>query len=272
MSTINDERTEMAGTMSFEPVSPFAKKLTLHYTEQTEDNRVIKGNLTFPYHPNEAIQTQIKQSINKRVEVDQGTFTFSTITATPLSTVVKGTWSFENLDRVHLPFERVDLIANGKPVPMEGSGVSTTEKGRTFELRYGALPKELESLQLVVREFPGYEKLDEKVNLTLASPADSISLAGKELWIKNVKMTGEGVEITLTTDGDVLLDGVSLETPEGIFKLSTTVGQTETKQEDGQILKTRTLLFKSNGQPEYLKIQGYHYMKAYDTVVEIPVD
>lgn len=271
-TTMNDEQTELVGSLSFESVSPFAKKLTLHYSEQKEDNSVVDGSLSFPYHPNKAIQTQIRQSIKETVAVDHGTITFGSITATPLSTVIKGIWNVDNLDRVRSPFDEIDLIANGKPVLLEGSGFSHSRKGRTFELRYDALPEELESLQLVVREFPGYKKLAEKVGLTLVSPMEPISLAGKELWIRNVKPTGEGAEITLVTDDDVLLDGVSLETTEGRTELRMTIGQTETKWEDGRILKERTLLFDSTGKPEYLRIQGIHYRKMYDKVVEIPLD
>lgn len=272
MSTMNDEQTELVGTLSFESVSPFAKNLTLHYSEQMEDNRVIDGSLSFPYHPSEAIQTQIKQPIKKKVTVDRGTITFDSITATPLSAVIKGTWKVDHLDRVPSPFGDIDLIANGKPVLLEGSGYSHSLKGRTFELRYDALPEELESLQLVVRAFNGYEKLDEKINLTHSSAAEPVWMNGKELWISNVKLTGEGAEITIMTEDDVLLDGVSLETTEGIAELRTTIGQTETKLEDGRILKERTLLFNSTGQPEYLLIQGIHYKKRYDKVVEIPLD
>jgi hypothetical protein len=271
-TTMNDERTELVGAMSFEAVSPFAKKLTLHYSEQTDDNHVIEGSLTFPYHPSEAIQTQIKQSIRKKVSVDQGTITFGSITATPLSTVIKGTWNVDDLERNRLPFEGIELIANGKPVLMEGSGFEHSLKGRRFELRYDALPKELESLQLVVREYPGYMKLDEKLNLALVSPKEPISLADKKLWIREVRTTNEGAEITLATDDDVLLDGVSLETTEGITELRTTVRQTMMKREDGRILKERTLLFDSTGHPKYLRIQGVHSNKTYDKVVEIPLD
>lgn len=269
---MNDEQTELVGSLSFESVSPFAKKLTLHYSERKEDNSVIDGSLSFPYHPNEAIETQIQQSIKEKVAVDQGTITFGSITATPLSTVIKGTWNVDNPDRVRLPFGDIDLIVNGKPLSIEGSGFSHSMKGRTFELRYGALPENLESLQLVVREFPGYRKLAEKVDLTLVSPKEPIALAGKELWVKSVKPTEEGTEIILMTDDDVLLDGVSLETTKGTADLRTTIGQTETKSENGRILKERTLLFASTGKPQYLLIQGMHYRKTYDKVVEIPLD
>ncbi|WP_284638290.1 hypothetical protein [Paenibacillus silviterrae] len=269
---MNEEQTELVGTMSFESVSPFAKKLTLHYSEQTEDHRVIEGSLTFPYHPADAIQTQIRQSIKKEIAVDQGTITFGSIIATPLSTVIKGTWNVNDLDRIRLPFDGIELIANGKPVLMEGSGFEHSMKGRRFELRYDALPKELESLQLIVREFPGYEKLAEKVSLKPVSSKEPISLAGRELWIGGFKTNEKGAEITLATDIDVLLDGVSLETTEGSSELRTTVDQKEKKREDGRILKERTLLFDSTGQPEFLRIQGIHYRKTYDKVVEIPLD
>lgn len=276
-TTINDEQTELIGLASFDTVNAFAKQLTLHYVEQTDDQHVLMGSLTFPYHPNQAIQTQVQQLIRTRVAVDQGAVTFGSITATPLSTVIKGTWNVQNLDRVPLPFDGIELLANGKPIPLEGSGFSTSMRGRTFELRYDTLPKHLETLQLVVRTFPGYERADAKVDVTYRSQTDAkadrpVSVGAQELWIKQVKTTDEGTEITLATEEDVLLDGVSLETKEGTSELRTTIGQTETKGEEGRILKERTLLFDTSGQPETLHIRGIHYRKTYDKVVNIPLD
>lgn len=276
-TTINDEQTELIGLASFDPVNAFAKQLTLHYAEQTDDQHMLMGSLTFPYHPKQAIQTQVQQSIKARVAVDQGTITFGSITATPLSTVIKGTWNVRELDRVRLPFDGIELLANGKPVLMEGSGFSNSVRGRTFELRYDTLPKDLESLQLVVRTFPGYEKTDTRVDVTHGLQAEAqadgpISVGAQELWIKQVKTTDEGTEITLVTEDDVLLDGVSLETKEGTTELRTTIDQTEIEREDGRILKERTLLFDTNGQPETLHIRGVHYRKTYDKAVNIPLD
>ena len=59
-SIINEDHTEIKGTMSFEPVSPFAKKLTLHYWQQLQNNQMREGSISFPYNPNEAMQTKIK--------------------------------------------------------------------------------------------------------------------------------------------------------------------------------------------------------------------
>ncbi|MFP7288056.1 DUF4179 domain-containing protein [Shouchella clausii] len=271
-TTLNGSQTELIGSIRFGSVNAFAKKLTLHYSEQTKDNRLLEGTLTFPYHPNKAIQTQIRQTIKKKVSVDQGSITFRSITATPLSTVIKGTWDVGQLDRVSLPFDGVELVANGKPVPLEGSGFSHSAAGKTFELRYKVLPADLKSLYLNVHEFPGYEKLDEKVKLKDVKAQEPVSLAGKELWIKQVEQTKNDTRITLVTDGDILLDGVTLETAEGTAELQTTVGQKETEQPNGRVLKERTLLFDSSGQPEVLRIEGIHYRKVYNKTVDIPVD
>ncbi|WP_018883757.1 DUF4179 domain-containing protein [Paenibacillus massiliensis] len=276
-TTINDEQTELIGLASFDPVNGFAKQLTLHYAEQTDDQHTRMGSLTFPYHPKQAIQTQVQQAIKTRIAVDQGAITFGSITATPLSTVVKGTWNVKELDRVRQPFEGIELLANGKPVSMEGSGVSNSVRGRTFELRYDTLPKDLETLQLVVRTFSGYERTDAEVNLTHGSQTDvqadrPISVGSKELWIKQVKTTDEGTEITLATEDDVLLNGVTLETMEGMTELRTTIGQTEAKGKDGEVLKERTLLFDTSGQSKTLHIEGIHYRKTYDKTVDIPLD
>ena len=84
--------------------------------------------------------------------------------------------------------------------------------------------------------------------------------------------TSQGVEITIATDDDVMLDGVSLKTQKEVIPLKTTVNQTYTKQEDGKEVKERTLQFDSMARPEYLLIEGMHYLKVYNKKMEIPVD
>ncbi|WP_169810291.1 hypothetical protein [Paenibacillus macquariensis] len=37
-------------------------------------------------------------------------------------------------------------------------------------------------------------------------------------------------------------------------------------------MKERTYLFDTNIMPEYLLIEGMHYMKAYNNVIEVPID
>ncbi|MNI91155.1 hypothetical protein D3C73_1487750 [compost metagenome] len=69
-----------------------------------------------------------------------------------------------------------------------------------------------------------------------------------------------------------MLDGVSVEAGNVTTPLNTTVNQNEVKQPDGTLMKERTLLFDMTAEPDYLLIEGMHYMKAYNNMIEIPVD
>jgi hypothetical protein len=85
-------------------------------------------------------------------------------------------------------------------------------------------------------------------------------------------MNSRGLEITIATENDVMLESVSTGTGTGVIPLSTTVNQLYNEQEDGKVLKERTLLFETTDKPEYLDIKGMHYMKPYNQVIEISVE
>lgn len=271
VSSMNDAGTELKGKMHFEPASPFSKKLTLHFLQHLHGGQITGGSVSFPYNPNKAMQTQIKQSIKKTLTVDKGTITFDSITATPTVTVIKGSLNVDNFDRVNLGLHGIELIVNGMSVEIIGSSNRTSLKGSKFDIRFDALPEELNSLELVMKEFVGYQKLEEKI--PLASMSDKrINLSGNELRVKDVSTTSQGVEIRIATDDDVMLDGVSIERLKEKTSLKTTVNQTVTMQADGRVMKERTLLFETMVEPEYLLIEGIHYLKQYDKKIEIPVD
>lgn len=54
--------------------------------------------------------------------------------------------------------------------------------------------------------------------------------------------------------------------------LKTTINQKESEQTNGKLMKERTLLFDTQTKPENILIEGIHYMKEYNKVIEIPVD
>ncbi|MED4017054.1 DUF4179 domain-containing protein [Sutcliffiella cohnii] len=267
---VDDNQTEIKGTQSFEPVSPFAKKLTVNFQQGMNNNQTVEKFVTIPYNPNKALQTEIKQSINKAIKVDKGTITFQTIRATPTMTVVEGKLNVENFDRVPDALWGIQLYANGKEVTSLGGGYQSSLLGRKFSLNYDALPKGLHSLELKINEFAGYENVDKK--LALATNNNPTMLNEKELWIQDINTTSEMVEITIRTDNDVMLDGVSIETEEEVTPLKTIVRQSYVKLEDGQQMKERTLLFEANTEPEFIYINGMHFMKEYGDMIEIPVD
>ncbi|WP_216829703.1 DUF4179 domain-containing protein [Alkalihalobacterium elongatum] len=267
---LNEEGTEIKGMMSFEPVSPFAKQLTLHYSMQPQNGEVIEETITFPYNPNQAMQTEIKQSIREKLKVDKGNITFHSITATPTLTVIDGLLNVDNFDRVNYALGGIELMANGTPVQQLGGGSRSSIRGTQFDIRFDALPETLESLEIVMREFFGYKKLDQTILLSDIGE-NPVLLGEKKLWMADVTTTSTGLELTIATDEDVMLDGVFIQTRNESVELRTIVNQTELKLEDGTLLKQRTLLFDTIEEPEYLLIEGMHYMKRYNQTIEIPV-
>lgn len=267
---INEEDSEIKGQMSFEPVSPFAKKLTLEFDKWAKDRKMMTGVISFPYDPNKAMQTEIRQKINQTVKVDKGTITFKTISATPTMTMIKGTMDVENLSRVHDPYQKMELLANGKAIAMLGSGSRTSLRGSEFELRYDALPKDLDSLELVVKEFVGYSIVDEKIPLSPINEHPFL-LKGEDFWVRDIVQTEDGVKITIASEDDVLFDGVTIEGKGGSFPLETTIRQDYEELETGSTVKVRTLLFSTDTTPEYMRIKGMHHMKPVDYKIEIPV-
>lgn len=270
-SLLNEEENEIKGMMSFEPVSPFTKELTLHFSNQWQNGQFIEDTISFPYNPNQAMQTETKQSIRKTVNVDQGNVTFHSITATPTMTVIDGKLQVDNFDRVNYALGGIDLVANGEVVQQLGGGSTSTIRGYNFDIRFDALPQPLQSLELVIREFVGYEKLEQTVNFETFDKDPIPLLDGKSLWITDVSTTSTGIEMTIATENDVMLDGVSIRAGDEVTELRTIVNQTELKLENGTLLKQRTLLFDTLDEPELLMIKGMHYMKRYNETIGIPI-
>ncbi|MDE5415078.1 DUF4179 domain-containing protein [Alkalihalobacterium chitinilyticum] len=270
-SLLNEEENEIKGMMSFEPVSPFTKELTLHFSNQWENGQFIEDTISFPYNPNQAMQTEIKQSIRKTVNVDQGKVTFHSITATPSMTVIDGKLQVDNFDRVNYALGGIELVANGEVVQQLGGGSTSTIRGYNFDIRFDALPQPLQSLELVIREFVGYETLNQTVKLRTIDKDPIPLLDDKSLWITDISTTSTGVEMTIATENDVMLDGVSIKAGDEVTELRTIDNQTELKLEDGTLLKQRTLLFDTIDEPELLIIEGMHYMKRYNETIDIPI-
>ncbi|WP_062106904.1 DUF4179 domain-containing protein [Bacillus niameyensis] len=267
--SLSEDGTELKGVYSFEPVSPFAKKLTMHYREDYEDGQMSDGSITFSYNPNEAFKTVMKQSLKKTFKVDKGTISIKSITATPTMTVIEGTLNVENYDRVPSPLDGIELIANGQSINQIGSGRQTGLTGTKFDIKFDTLPKQLDSLKLVMKKFVGYKTVDEQISLDEVGD-EPFTVGEKELFIKEVSKTTEGVTITIATDEDVMLDGVSIDGKAGNTPLKTTLNQTYIEHGSGRILKERTLLFATEVEPDALLIEGMHYMKVYDQEFDIP--
>ncbi|WP_153730972.1 DUF4179 domain-containing protein [Sporosarcina obsidiansis] len=266
-STTNEEGTELKGMWTFEPVSPFAKKLTLEFHDSTSQDWV---EVTFPYNPSAAMRTELKQSIKKSVQVDQGSIRFNSITATPSQTTIKGKLKVDNFDRIPLGFYGVKLLANGMPYEQISGGVTSAINGNVFTIDYDALPKDLDSLAIAVDTFVGYKQVDETIFLH-SRKETSADLEGEEVIIRKMEVTSEGLEITVVTEENILLDGVAVQVNDYKVPLQTTLKQEYVSTESGKENKERVLLFDTEQLPDAILIKGLHYEKKYHEVIDIPL-
>ncbi|WP_445491400.1 DUF4179 domain-containing protein [Niallia sp. 03133] len=268
----NKERTEFKGIADFESVSPFSKKLTLHYWRYAENGQGKEEKISFSFDPAKAMQAELKQSIKKKVKVDQGTITFNSIIASPTLTVVKGTLNVKNFDRLNENLMGIELLANGKTIEIIGSSThSSPMGGRTFEIQFDALSKDLQTLELNVKEFVGYKKINETFPLkTIQEKPYKIS--GESLWIKNVSTTLNGTEITIATKESILLDKVRIDSKNDSIPIKTTRNVEYVKQQNGEVMKERTLVFDPVDESNTMEIGGIHYMKQYNKKIQIPID
>lgn len=271
---ISDDKTKMTGILQFDPINAFSKKLQLHYNYWRNDKEVVEGStdITFAYNHKEALQTKIKQTIHNKWTVDKGTILFKSITATPTQTVIEGTFNVQNYDRLSHGFEGVELIANGKPLPLEGYGSSSTfGKNNTFSIEYGGLPEDVTSLEIHLKNFIGYKEINKSISLIGEEKKKVIPLENGELTINDIQLKDE-LMIRISTSDSILLDKVSIinEAQENI-PLKTTTNQQLAKNKDGTIINERTLLFETNVKPLELHIGGLHYMKEYNKKIDIPI-
>lgn len=264
-SSENEDGTEIKGIQAFEAVSPFAKELTLEYryNEGTEQEEI-----TFPYNPKLAMQTELKQSIRKKVHVDQGTIRFESITATPSRTTIKAKVNVDNFDRIQLGGGGVQLLANGKPVELTGSSSKSAIFGSDIEIYYDQLPTEIDTLELVVDKFVGYQSLNEAIELS-GNDDQSEEIHGKKLIIRKIEKTAEGIQVTIATEQDVLLESVSIQSKGKSTPLHTTLRSELLDGENGETYNERVLLFNTDEMPDTLSIEGMHYAKSYGKHIQL---
>lgn len=269
--SFNADGTELKGMYHFDPINPFAKELTLVIWQYTEDGEFMK-EITFPHDPNKAMQASIKQNINETFAVDQGEITFETIQVTPTLIVVEGSLQIDNYDRFEFPFNEIKLVVNERTMTSKSGGSRTSSTGTTFDLRYNAISEELQALQIEMRKFTGYEEISKSFSLDSILNEFITIHEEEELIVKEVAETARGTEITIATDENVTLDGVLLETEDGAIPLETTIKKDIKMQKDGRYMKQRTLVFPTSAPAESIFIEGIHYLKKYNKVIDIPLD
>ncbi|WP_432403089.1 DUF4179 domain-containing protein [Wukongibacter sp. M2B1] len=276
---MNDEKTEIKYISEFEKPRFFEKKLILDFS-LTEDKKREEGEISFMLDRNKAMGHTLKKAINKSIKVDETKIHFKSILASPTSTVVKGKiQGVIELVKDHISGERfrpndleVELIANGKEVQAQGSGISTDLNGITFEFSYDTLPVDLEMLQIKVVSFSADHDVNQHIELKKGSMNRSVEILGRNIEIKNIYESKGDTYVTICTEEDTILTRVYLIMDGKQVELDKTIENDYTKEADGTILHTRTLRFPGNGESLKFDIKRMTYSKTYNKTIDININ
>ncbi|GGH19898.1 DUF4179 domain-containing protein [Paenibacillus segetis] len=270
----SEDETQFEGVYKFEPVSPFARTLTVTFYEWLDNGERASYPISFDFEANKAMKSMIKEDISKSVPVDEGTVHYDSITASPTSTIVKGHY---DMDEKGYPrfMGNTKLYVNGtemKPRRMQSSDDSKKDI-LGFELEFDVLPTDkIKTIELVLEDFPGYQKVEEPISL--ASPSDqSIKIGDEKVWIRSVTKTDAGYDIVIARKQFTFLetDNLSVQAGDIVVPVSSISSSRPWDLKNGNILWEQTYSFNITEKPERLLLDGFDYIKTYDKTISIPV-
>ncbi|WP_342548827.1 DUF4179 domain-containing protein [Paenibacillus sp. FSL P2-0089] len=268
------DRTRYEGVYKFEPVSPFSRNLTVNFNAKLTSGELVQFPISFKYDPNLAMKSLLVADIDQAVPVDQGTVYYDTITASPTSTIVKGHYKMDNGENPR--FSAVTkLYVNGTEMNSRSMrGTNSSKKGTPeFIIEYDVLPTDkLQSVELVLDNFSGYQKVGQPI--PLSSPSDhSVTVGEEKLWIRSVSRTADGYDIVVAGKQFTMLDKDTLAVQAGgaAVPVSSISDSRPWDLKNGNILWERTYSFQTIEKPEFLEMDGFHYIKFYRHTIPVPL-
>lgn len=276
---INKEKTEMSYIARFPSPLFFEKKLSLNFALM-ENKELEEGEIDFKLDRNKAMGHTLKKSLNKIITVDETNIRFESILASPTVTIIKGKiQNIIELAKDEIKGERfrpdsfnIEILANGKKISEQSSGLSTDLGGITFEFGFDALPYDLKDLQIKLVSFGADHDVKERIKLDNDYEKLVSNILGQNIKINEVYESKGDTYITITTEKSVILTRVYLIMDGERVELKETLKGNYDKLKDGTVLHTRTLHFPGTGKELELDIQRMTYEKIYNKIINVSVD
>lgn len=245
------------GILGFNPVSPFAKKLTLTFTYKEKDYE-----LTFPYKASQSVPTTLKKRINKSFKFGFGEVKIKKISATNGTTRIEGEIKDKTNRSISYDLSQIVLLADGKEIEDITSNINSSLFGKSeFDVTYQGIPENTKELSIVVKKFNDMETINKEIPLEL----NLFDLGPVDMTILSVEKKDGQTAIRISTDYNVLLDKVQLETSSGLVDLS----HTSDFNSESENQNIRTLYFKTDEDAHSLLIKNVYYEKDYNYTIPI---
>jgi hypothetical protein len=280
---LNNDGTEIKYVGSFEPPYFFEKDLSFRFSmTAAEFNRGVEefGEVAFQLDRDQAMGHILKKEIHQTLNIDGNRIRFESILASPTTTVIKGViqypWelAWDQIIGERIRPQKIDirLLANGRDITKQGSGMKTDITGIRFSHQFDALSTPLEKLQIQVISFQADHDVQEKVEIIKDVQDQPIKILGQDIVLKNIMESGGETFLTISSEDSVILTGVQMIMDGKEVRLEDTRSDVHEKKPGGIIEHTRTLHFKGTGQKLQLLIKRMTYKQTLDKIIDIPVD
>ncbi|WP_261134360.1 DUF4179 domain-containing protein [Bacillus sp. Marseille-Q3570] len=266
--TVNDDNTKMSFVQSFEPPNPFVKNIDFHIRMDQDPSQA--ATISFELDRSKALMTKYDLRMKETLKTDTATYEFEKLTATPTQTVIKGKINVKNqkvwneMGMGHLAFQYI-LKADNEMIRPQGSGMTSSIGGYTFDLEFDPLPEDVENVTLILERDLKIHESDEKIN----PGEDSIQLAGENLTIGEINVKEGKTEMILNTPEHFSVLEARLEGEGGTASLDTSYDKSFDKTEDG-LEKQHVLVFDGEiTKVEMLTITKYVTAEPSDKAIQI---
>ncbi len=269
---IVDEKKEMKWIYSFESPLFFEKTFDLEASLENET-----GKISFTLDRNKAMGHSLKTSIQETFKLDKAKIQFKSFVASPTSTILKG--SIQNIlvlgkdqilgTRMRPKDLNISLIANGREIENQESGIRTDLKGITFQQVYDPLPEKVDSLQIKLKSFTADYDMNQKINLREGGKQKDIRIEGQDVKINKVYKENGNTYVTITTEENTILTKVYLLIEDKKVALKQTLKVDYKKEQNGRMMYTRTLEFPKVGDKQKLIIERMSYTKFCNKSIDI---
>lgn len=220
----------------------------------------------------------LKIPINKVIDANQRKLKVRSLIASPTTTVVKG--QIQNI--VELGIDQITgqrfmpenieltLIADGKEVDLQSSGVSTDIKGSRFNMSYDALPQDTKNIEIKLKSFGGNYEVNKTIEMEKGKINKSVKILEQDIRINEVYESKGNTYINITTDENLTLSKALLDIDGKQIGADETIPGDYEKLVDGDSTKvnyTRTIKFKGTGEKLVLGVHRIRYNKSYDKTI-----
>lgn len=265
---LNDNKTEISYVASYETPGIFDKNFDFEGTIEYEDEK-FEYDIKFKLNRNKAVGKTVKLNLYKKINIGSTNIYVKKLIISPTQTIIKGNlvemfdFAKDVISGDKRRYSDIDikLLVNGdKEINSISRGISSSMKGIEFDCKYESLPKNIESLEMIIEKVKVYNKIDKEIKV---SANYKTLIDGQYFEIINILTQNNKTYITVKSEEGTQFLDVSLfaNSTELIFDRTIEGDYEKILDEEVKIYYTRTFVYKGKGDNLKMNIGSIYYNK-----------